>query len=166
MNKIKLRAQTCCFTGHREIFSGDEIILEKWLEKTISWLYLYNGVRYFGSGGAIGFDIFAAEVVLRLMRKHPDIKLVLVLPCPLHDKFWNEEWKQRFARIAEQASKIVYTSDRYHDCCMHIRNRHLINHSEWCIAYCRKYYGGTAYTVSYAKEKQRKIICFPVDEIV
>lgn len=166
MSGIKMRAQTCCFTGHREIFNGDEARLEKWLEETISELYLYNGVRYFGSGGAIGFDILAAEVVLRLMRKYSEIKLILVLPCPLHDKFWNKEWKQRFARIAKQASKIVYTSDHYHNHCMYVRNQHLVDHSDWCIAYFRKNYGGTAYTVSYAKEKQCKVFCFPVDEIV
>ena len=62
MNAEKFRSKTCCFTGHREIPEADEAALVIWLEEVISQLYLCYGVRYFGSGGAKGFDILAAEV--------------------------------------------------------------------------------------------------------
>ena len=37
------------------------------------------------------------------------------------------------------------------------RNRHLVNYSSLCICYLNKTYGGTAYTVNYAKENNLKI---------
>ena len=137
-----------------------------WLEEVISQLYLCYSVRYFGSGGAVGFDILAAEVVLRLAEKYPEIKLILVLPCPEHDKFWNKTWKYRLREIKKKTAKIVYTSDYYHENCMYVRNRHLVDHSGWCIAYCRKNEGGTAYTVLYAEENQRRVLYFPVEKII
>ena len=36
--------------------------------------------------------------------------------------------------------------------CMHVRNRHLVDFSSYCICYQTKETGGTAYTVNYAKE--------------
>ena len=164
MNAEKFRSKTCCFTGHREILEADEAALVIWLEEVISQLYLCYGVRYFGSGGAMGFDILAAEVVLRLAEKYPEIKLILVLPCLEHDKFWNRVWKYRLKEIKRKTAKIVYTSDYYHKDCMYVRNRHLVDYSSWCIAYCRKNEGGTAYTVLYAEEKQCRVLYFPAEK--
>ena len=74
------RARTCCFTGHREIpfLRRHHIakVLKQELEKLIE-----QGVIYFGAGGALGFDTMAAQTVLSLKSKHPEIKLILVLPC-------------------------------------------------------------------------------------
>lgn len=160
MNIEKSRAKTCCFTGHRGVMASEEVDLVIWLEKVILELYLRHGVRYFGSGGAIGFDILAAEVVLRLAKKYPELKLILVLPCPEHDKFWNEPWKNRLNQIKKEAAKVVYTSDYYHNSCMHIRNRHLVDYSGWCIAYLKKKYSGTAYTVAYAMKKHCNVLYY------
>lgn len=160
MNREESRSKTCCFTGHREIMESEERKIVTWLENMILQLYLCHGVRYFGSGGAIGFDILAAETVLRLSEKYPEIKLILVLPCPEHDKFWSEGWKYRLYRIKEKAAKTVYTSDHYHKNCMYIRNRHLVDHSEWCVAYLQKDHSGTAYTVQYAVIRQCKILYY------
>ncbi|HIS50977.1 MAG TPA: DUF1273 domain-containing protein, partial [Candidatus Gallacutalibacter pullistercoris] len=44
-----------------------------------------------------------------------------------------------------------------HDC-MHRRNRHLVDESGICVAYCVKPNGGTAYTVMYAKQKGLPVI--------
>lgn len=40
-----------------------------------------NGYLYFISGLALGFDIFAAEMVLEIKKEYPKIKLIAVLPC-------------------------------------------------------------------------------------
>ena len=36
---------------------------------------------------------------------------------------------------------------------MHKRNRHLVDNSKNCIAFCERQSGGTAYTVDYAQQK-------------
>ena len=162
MTKAILREKTCCFTGHRIIAIEDIPDIKLWLEKTIVELYLSREVRFFGSGGAIGYDILAAEAVLRVSSNmFPEIKLILVLPCPGHDRFWNEDWKQRLAAVKERAAKIVYTSERYGENCMSKRNRHLVDHAGYCVAYIKKKSGGTAFTVSYAMEKGLTIVKYP-----
>ena len=105
----------------------------------------------------MGFDTIAAEVVLKMEKKYPEIKLVLVLPCQEHDAQWPQEWQERIRGVKEKAAKIVYTSDSYRKGCMHIRNRHLVNHSAFCIAYIKRNTGGTAYTVDYAEKQGVKV---------
>ena len=96
-----------------------------------------------------------------MSKRFPEIKLILVLPCPEHDRFWSESWKQRLEVVKNNAAKIVYTSDRYDEKCMHKRNRHLVDHAAYCVAYIKKKAGGTAVTVSYAMENGLTIVKYP-----
>lgn len=126
------------------------------LEKIII-KYINEGYRYFGAGGALGFDTLAAETVLRLKNKYPYIKLILVLPCLSQTKGWNKTDIEKYNFIKAQADKVVYTSQEYTSDCMFKRNRHLVNQSSLCICYLSKNSGGTAYTVAYAKKNKLKI---------
>ena len=77
--KMGMRDKTCCFTGHRTLPQNERsevqarlyIVLQKLIEK---------GIQYFGSGGAMGFDLLAAEVGLELRKRHSHIRLIMVLP--------------------------------------------------------------------------------------
>ena len=153
------KAETCCFTGHREIPLLDVSRITRKTRETILSLYS-RGVRYFGAGGAIGFDTIAAETVLELRETLcPEIKLILVLPCRDQTRGWkNERDLRRYAECLRLADKVVYTSDEYHRGCMHKRNRHLVDQSAYCIAYLTKPSGGTAYTVDYAEQRGLVII--------
>ena len=119
----------------------------------------YNkGVVFFGCGGAYGFDTEAEYAVLRAKERHKKIKLILVLPCKGQDKYWNDESKAMYRDILSKADKIVYTSEYYTNDCMHKRNRHLVDYSGYCIAYCTKQSGGTVYTMNYAKDSGVKVV--------
>lgn len=146
--------KTCCFTGHREIPLLDLSRITRETREIVLSLYS-RGVRYFGAGGAIGFDTIAAETVLELRETLcPEIKLILVLPCRDQTRGWkNERDLRRYAECLRLADKVVYTSDAYHRGCMHKRNRHLVDQSAYCIAYLTKPSGGTAYTVDYAEQR-------------
>ncbi len=50
-----MREQTCCFTGHRDIPEQSRTRIAAGLEKTVIEL-IQQGYRYFGAGGARGFD--------------------------------------------------------------------------------------------------------------
>lgn len=119
--------------------------------------YINEGYRYFGAGGALGFDTLAAETVLRLKNKYPYIKLILVLPCLSQTKGWKKTDIEKYNFIKAQADKVVYTSQEYTSDCMFKRNRHLVNYSSLCICYLSNNSGGTAYTVAYAKKNNLKI---------
>lgn len=147
---------TCCFSGHRTLPKDKLSDISACLEQIIIE-YINEGYRYFGTGGALGFDTLAAETILKLKNKYPFIKLILVLPCLSQTKGWKKFDVDRYNYIKTQADKTVYTSKEYTSDCMFKRNRHLVNHSSLCICYLSKYSGGTAYTVNYAKKNNLKI---------
>ncbi|MCI9157114.1 MAG: DUF1273 domain-containing protein [Lawsonibacter sp.] len=152
-----MREKTCCFTGHRQIPAREVEEVKKRLETTVSSLYR-RGVCCYGAGGALGFDTLAALTVLRLRAVHPDIKLILVLPCLTQAKNWSKADQIQYERIKAQANKVVYTSQEYFPGCMHRRNRHLVEHSGTCVCYLTRQSGGTAYTVDYARAQGLEII--------
>ena len=157
-----MREQTCCFTGHRIIPDCDFERVKQCLEDVVVKAIL-NGYRYFGVGGALGFDTLAAQTVLQLKPEYPEIKLILVLPCLFQTKGWQETDIQIYEWIKKHADKVVYIGKEYTNDCMFKRNRHLVDYSSLCICYCTKNTGGTAYTVNYAKLNGLKIL--NVDEL-
>lgn len=152
-----MRSQTCCFTGHRFLPENEKEKISLALESTVLSL-IHSGYRYFGAGGALGFDTLAAQTVLRLRQSYPDIRLILVLPCVSQADKWSPADVAVYQEIMGQANKIVYTSHEYTAGCMFKRNRHLVDHSSVCICYLEKSTGGTAYTVDYARKCGLKII--------
>ena len=117
-----------------------------------------QGYRYFGCGGALGFDTLAAQTVLELKSEYTEIKLILVLPCENQSRGWERTDLEEYERIKAAADKVVYTSKDYFSGCMHKRNRHLVDNSSLCICYLTEQSGGTAYTVNYARSQGLKII--------
>lgn len=152
-----MRLQTCCFTGHRFLPENQKGKISLALESAVLSL-IHSGYRYFGAGGALGFDTLAAQTVLRLRQNYPDIRLILVLPCVSQADKWPPADIAVYQEIMGQANKIVYTSHEYTAGCMFKRNRHLVDHSSVCICYLEKSTGGTAYTVDYARKCGLKII--------
>ena len=151
-----MRGQTCCFTGHRHLPPGEREKIAGKPEDVIVALY-QQGIRYYGAGGALGFDALAARTVIHLRENCPGMKLILVLPCLTQTRGWRLEDVAEYERIKAQADKVVYTAQQYTRGCMHRRNRHLVDHSGVCVCYLNRESGGTAYTVRYAKEKGLEI---------
>lgn len=153
---MECREKTCCFTGHRKIPPEKKDEITRQLKETLIQL-IDKGFLYFGVGGALGFDTMAEQVVLSLKKEHPQIKLILVLPCKSQAHAWSAEDKKVYQEIIRKADKVVYTSQEYFRGCMQKRNRHLIDCSSVCICYLTKDTGGTAYTVRYAISKGLRI---------
>ena len=152
-----MKNQTACFTGHREIPFFQKRRLKAKVKSAITDA-IRNGYRYFGAGGALGFDMLAAQTVLELKADYPDIKLILVLPCLNQTRGWAQEDVKEYERIKAAADKVTYISKEYYNGCMYKRNRHLVDNSSLCICYLTKQSGGTAYTVSYAESHDLKIV--------
>lgn len=153
------KEKTACFTGHRELREPFEFIYNRTL-KIVETL-IQKGYRYFGAGGARGFDALAAEVVIALKKKYPHIHLILVLPFHKqyeHEKNWSHNEITQHEKHKKMASKVVYTQEVYSSGCYYKRNRHLVDFSSICIAYQYKSTGGTAYTTKYARDIGVKII--------
>lgn len=102
-----MREQTCCFTGHRDISTEIKLYIAKQLECILRNL-IGEGIRYFGSGGARGFDLMAADAVLQLKKEFPHIRLIMVLPCRDQTRGWRGEDLRHYERVLSQADKVVY----------------------------------------------------------
>lgn len=152
------RSKVACFSGHRKM-PQDCTEIRACLEKAIISL-IEQGVVFFGSGAALGFDQIAASTVLNLKESYPHIRLVMVLPCPPEHQSlkWNDEQKKRYYEILEQADKVRILSPKYTSSCMLDRNRHLIDNSAYLICYLRERSGGTFYTVNYAERQGLRIL--------
>lgn len=147
-----MREETCCFSGHRDINVYNAMLLSLKMKKEIEEL-ITKGFKNFMCGGALGFDTIAALTVLKAKKKYSNIKLILVLPCENQTKDWQQKDKEIYEKIKEQSDETVYISKSYYNGCMLKRNRYMVDKSSYCIYYLRKNYGGTAYTVKYAKER-------------
>ena len=157
MRVSAIKEKTACFTGHRKIPILAKRRIKNRLEQTIVEA-IANGYRFFGCGGAIGFDTLAAQTVLRLRGSHPEIRLILVLPCVDQARGWSKRDIEEYERIKKAADKVTYTSEKYYNGCMQKRNRHLVDYSSLCICYLTEQSGGTAYTVNYARDHGLKVI--------
>ena len=154
---IDTKSITCCFSGHRKIPKDNYPFIQSNL-RTAVVNNIEKGYRFFETGGALGFDTIAAQIVLELKETYPQIRLILVLPCVTQTKSWLKDDIDEYNRIKELADEVVYTSKEYSKGCMHKRNRYLVDHSTLCICYLTESKGGTAYTVKYAESKGVRVI--------
>ena len=131
-------SMTCCFTGHRNIPKCDE---QKILTRVHYLLepLMSNGVKYFGVGGAVGFDMIVAEYLLDLRdRQGKKIKIISVLPFPDWREKWSEDEIRRQDEIMRRSDKVTFVRDT---CCRDvylIRDRKLVDESGYCISYCNR----------------------------
>lgn len=147
-----MKDRTVCFTGHRNIAKAVLPQLERLLDETIAEL-ICQGIVYFGSGAARGFDTIAARAVLRARERNPAIKLILVLPCRDQDARWPEADRHEYQTLLAYADKTLCLSEHYYNGCMEARNRHLVSHSSVCVAYMKHGRSGTSQTVRLANEQ-------------
>lgn len=143
------------FTGHRHVIDYNDTI-EK-VKQAVRYCY-NNGVRFFYVGGAVGFDTVAAEAVISLKAELADIVLIIVVPFPGQNKYYNSENNNRYLNILKQVDEVVTISNDFSNIAYLKRNDYMISHSCQLIAYWdEKSLGGTSYTVRKAREKKLAI---------
>ena len=152
------------FTGYRpEKFpfsinekDADYIAFYNELYKTIESLATENSV--FLCGGAMGFDIIAGEIVLKIKEKNPTINLIMVVPFFEQSNAYTPSWRERYKKLISGAKEVVYVEQQYVNGCYFKRNRYLVDNASTVVTYYNGKPGGTKYTVNYAEKKKRKII--------
>ena len=152
------RMHTCCFTGHRRVPDEDLPLVSQSLRREILRLIREEGIERFLSGGALGFDTLAAEVVLEVAADYPNVSLVIVQPCADQARSWNVDDVRRYGEMLRRASEVVTLAPAYRPGCMQARNRYLVEHSAVCLCYLTERSGGTAYTVRYAASRGLPIV--------
>ena len=88
MNESELRKHRFCFTGHRpDKLKITEEELTRRLEAEIRRA-IARGFTTFITGMAVGTDLVAAEIVLRLREQNQRLKLICALPHPGFGLHW------------------------------------------------------------------------------
>ncbi len=146
------KTKAVCFSGHRTLYEPQEVI-ENRLEQTVRDC-IFKGADTFIAGGALGFDMLAEHLILRLCLEYPHIRLALALPCPPEQQTlkWNDQQKADYKDIMERANYWSVLSKTYTSDCMLSRNRVMVDNSSTLIYYLRQNRGGTFYTVNYARK--------------
>lgn len=139
------------FTGHR--FISDERVEEvrESVNNEIRLLYS-KGFRNFFCGMALGFDMLAAEEVLKLKEELPAILLVATVPYREQNERWSANQKKRYLEILEKVDDVIVLSEHYYNGCFLKRNDFMLDHVAVLLAYFDgKPKGGTFYTVRNAR---------------
>lgn len=149
---FSLRGSACFFTGHRDIPPQHQQPLAELLEREIGAL-IYQGFTVFLSGAARGFDLMAAAAVLFHRRSHPDVRLILAVPCPEQSKGWTREEQQLYNMILSRGEPYLLSAV-YEKDSMQKRNRFMVDHAIMGVAYCLedRPHTGTAQTIRYAEK--------------
>ena len=149
---FKMRGDTL-FVGHSAGTTPAETLAER-LDRQLDRL-LAAGYDTFLCGMAEGFDLEAAEAVLRLKTRnlpvsgqesHP-IRLVAVVPYLRQASHFTPTDRNRYKEVMRQADKRILLSELYHAGCFHVRNDYLVDHASLLLCYYNGTKGGTQYTV-------------------
>lgn len=161
-----MKSCSCCFTGHRPKnlpWGYDEFgiryalfrrKMKKAIEKSIA-----DGFTNFISGMALGVDMIAAELVIELKSKYPNITLECAIPCIEQCSKWPDASIMRYQNICNLADKVTTVSNTlYFNGCMAKRNKYMIDNSSRLIAVYNGSSGGTQQTIKMAEIAKLSII--------
>ena len=162
------RILRCAFTGYRPQkmpFGFDEedlrcVDFKQRIRFTVEMLVL-SGYSHFMTGGALGFDTFAAEAVMGVRRKNPWVTLEVAVPFDEQPDHWTPFARARYDWILNQADIITYISHEYTKGCLFKRNNYLIDNCDLLLAAYDGQPGGTAQAVAYARSRRREIRFIP-----
>ncbi len=154
-------AKTAAFSGHRTpkiagapslfpIADTLEVVgqrLEDALRRAVA-----DGYTTFLSGMAEGFDLAAAEAVLRMRDGGAEVKLVAVVPFRGQAAGFADDVRARYYEVIRRADRVEMLHESYFAGCFHRRNDFLVENASRLICYYNGAEGGTRYTVRRAQQ--------------
>lgn len=167
---------SCAITGHRPVrfkwkYQENDTRckrLKRRMQEQFILLY-EQGVRHFYVGGALGVDMWAGEILLRLKEQpeYSGIELMIVLPFEGHDIDWDDRSRRRIEFLIRHSTKtiVIGTADEpaiaYRE-----RNYYMVDHADCLLAVYdngRNLRSGTGMTVHYAEKKGLPVILIHPD---
>ena len=155
-----------CFTGNRPSslpwqYNEDCEVCKEFklrLEILIKYLIGY-GYNKFITGMAMGFDLIAAEIVLKLKQSGENVELECALPCLNQTDNWKSDYIKRYKSVLDCADKITLTSSyNYFNGCYSVRNQYMVNNADIVLGCQLKPSSGTKATISFAKKNNKLIL--------
>lgn len=132
------------------------------LEKTITRL-ISMGVTDFISGGEPGFDMMAAEKVLKKKAEGYPVRLIFVFTCKGHDNRWSKKQRDYCHPIFDSADEIVYASEESTLNCATLQSQLMLRRSSYCVCALMRKNTGMSGIVRSALQSGLKILCASAD---
>lgn len=157
----------CAFTGHRPDKLGGynestdlNIWVKRSLMQTIIKCYHAFEITKWISGGALGIDQWAAEIVLYLkINQGYPFNLTIMRPHPSYHSKWPETSQNRFLKICDDADEVIdLQPEPYASWKLLYRNKEMVKNSNLIIAVWNGSDGGTAHCVKQAILYKRPIV--------
>jgi len=165
--RMILMSKACTITGHRPMqfawkYNEKDTRcehLKEIMREQFAQLYK-QGVRRFYIGGALGVDLWAGEILLR-MKEQPeygDIELVVTLPFEGHNAEWDPQSRSRLQSLISHSTETVVVGNKSEPpaACYKKRNYYMVENSNCLLTVydnARSIRSGTGMTVNYAKSK-------------
>lgn len=171
--------RACAITGHRptrfKFKYNEDYSLCKKIKRTMmeqfKRLHDEEKILRFYVGGALGVDMWAGEIILRLKETpgYEDIELVVVLPFRGHDRNWDVRSRKRLEFLIKHSVESIIAGER--DCRGSYiqRNCYMVDHAEYLLAIYdnnQNLQSGTMQMVRYAKKKSIPMIFIDPDTAV
>ncbi len=167
-----IKEKTVCFTGHRpeklpgygEQNSGLLNMLRSMLYYRI-YMAAQSGYEYFISGLARGVDLWAADSVIDIQKKFPNIKLICAKPYSEHGNTFKGEDLWSLNNVLEKAHEIICVSNEYSRDCYKNRNQFMVDNSSCLIGVVDNFKSGTGQTIAYARKKGLELSLIKVADV-
>lgn len=168
--------RSVAFTGYRPEklpFGYDfESEAAKKLKRSLYFEYeklFRRDFKFFLTGGAMGSDLMAADVILELKKEYKRYSggalCLLCLPCHEHCRNWCKEELEHLEKLLSDDVVAFYVSDKpYYNGCMQVRNQYMVDTSAVLLSVYDGKPGGTRNTLEYAQRLKRKIITINPEE--
>lgn len=157
----------CAFTGHRPDKLGGynestdlNIWVKRSLMQTIIKCYHAFEITKWISGGALGVDQWAAEIILYLkINQGYPFNLTIMKPFDSFYSIWPEHSQERFLNICKEADEVITCQpEPMATWKFEYRNKQMIKNSNLLIAVWNGSESGTGNCLRYANLKKLPII--------
>lgn len=150
-----IKSHTLCFSGHRYYAASpyDEARLAVAVEA--AWR---DGYMTFISGMAPGFDLAAAEAVVSLRSRRPEVRLVAAVPFAGQPLGYSAPDMARYDALLAAADATRVLAERYSHGCYLRRDDWMVDHAARIVCWYDGSGRGTRYTVRRALKSGLEIV--------
>lgn len=141
----------CCGFGHRVLLMDVEGPLRETLERLVA----EESVTEFYIGGMGEFDELFVRTVRSMKMSNPQLRLALVIPYLTRRINQN---KLYYETLYDKILIPTALDGVYPKAAITLRNRWMVDHSDFIVAALHRDFGGAAEAVRYAKTRRKIII--------
>lgn len=159
-----MQEKTCCVTGHRDIPAGQVERVKEALRREAEQA-VRDGYTRFISDFAEGVDLWFAEIVAKLRKENPELRLEAAIPYRKRLAALGK--KEHTKKLLGECTDIGIISEEYAPGVYMKCSRFMVQQSDRVIAvYDGREKGGTVTAMRFAHVNRKELREIPVGEIV